>query len=77
MLGVGEDLLPQTAPEPVAFVCSLPRISSLHILSAMGRELWGGHFTDKKVEAKRGSGRAGSDAPDHVTPEQGLTSESI
>ena len=43
----------------------------------MGRELWGGHFTDKKVEAKRGSGGAGSDAPDHVTPEQGLTSESI
>ena len=77
MLGVAEDLLSQTAPEPVAFVCSLPRISSLDLLSAMGRELWGGHFTDKKVGAKRGSGGAGSDAPDHVTPEQGLTSESI
>ena len=68
MLGVGEDLLPQIAPEPVAFVCSLPRVSSLDLLSAMSRELWGGHFTDKKMEAKRASGRAGSDSPDHATP---------
>lgn len=68
MLGVGEDLLPQTAPEPVAFVCFLPLVSSLDLLSAMSRELWGAHFTDKKMEAKRESGRAGSDAPDHATP---------
>lgn len=68
MLGVGEDLLSQTAPETVAFVRSLPHVSSLDLLSAMSRELWRGHFTDKKMEAKRGSGRAGSDAPDHATP---------
>lgn len=38
VLDIEEDLWPKTAPEPVAILCSLPHVTSLGLLSALGGE---------------------------------------
>lgn len=38
VLAFEEDSQPRTAPEPVAVLCSLPYITSLGLLSALGSE---------------------------------------